>query len=131
MIYLRSVKKILNSMIYDFFVTQNFKQETKRLLKKYPSLTSDLQEFRNEYSSFSGVDLGNGFRKIRLRIKSKGVGKSGGGRIITKHIDIVVSEEGKEVQTIVLVDIYDKSERESISESRNNQIFEEYIKSLQ
>jgi hypothetical protein len=118
-------------MIYDFFVTQNFKQETKRLLKKYPSLISDLQEFRNEYSNFSGVDLGNGFRKIRLRIKSKGVGKSGGGRIITKHIDIVVSEEGKEVQTIVLVDIYDKSERESISESRYNQIFEEYIKSLQ
>ena len=45
--------------------------------------------------------------KIRLAIKSKGKGKSGGARVITT---VFVDEE-----TVYLLDIYDKSEQSSIS----------------
>ena len=62
-----------------------------------------------------GVDLGNGLRKIRMRIASKGRGKSGGARIIT-HTAIVTVEEG----VITLLTIYDKSEMENISERELN-----------
>jgi hypothetical protein len=51
--------------------------------------------------------LGKDCYKIRLSIKSKGKGKSGGARIITcvKVID----------GNVYLITIYDKSEKESIS----------------
>ncbi|MDH0659327.1 type II toxin-antitoxin system RelE/ParE family toxin, partial [Empedobacter sp. GD03865] len=46
--------------------------------------------------------------KIRLAIKSKGKGKSGGARVIT-HLFI-------ENETIYLLSLYDKSEQNSISD---------------
>ncbi|MBW1619900.1 type II toxin-antitoxin system RelE/ParE family toxin, partial [Empedobacter falsenii] len=46
--------------------------------------------------------------KIRLAIKSKGKGKSGGARVIT-HLFI-------ENETIYLLSLYDKSEQDSISD---------------
>ena len=48
-----------------------------------------------------GTPLGNNTFKIRIAIKSKGKGKSGGGRIIT----YLISED----KTIFLLTIYDKS----------------------
>ena len=35
-----------------------------------------------------GKDLGNGVRKIRMAVKSKGKGKSGGMRVITFNVII-------------------------------------------
>lgn len=58
-----------------------------------------------------GTDLGNRLRKIRLAITSKGKGKSGGARVIT--YTITVQEEGIEV---TLLTIYDKSDRENVSD---------------
>ncbi|MGB1040826.1 MAG: type II toxin-antitoxin system RelE/ParE family toxin [Flavobacteriales bacterium] len=55
-----------------------------------------------------GESLGNNCFKVRLAIRSKGKGKSGGARIIT-HFYI-------EENTIYLLTIYDKSEVESISD---------------
>ena len=56
-----------------------------------------------------GKPIGNNCYKIRLAIKSKGKGKSGGARIITY---VYVSE------TIVyLLTIYDKSDQENISDN--------------
>lgn len=60
-----------------------------------------------------GVDLGKGLRKIRMSISDKGKGKSGGASVIT-HTAIISVEEGR----ITLLSIYDKSEMESISDSR-------------
>ena len=57
---------------------------------------------------FIGQSLGDGCYKIRVAIKSKGKGKSGGARLIT-HVHI-------ECETIYLLSIYDKSERENISD---------------
>jgi hypothetical protein len=55
-----------------------------------------------------GTSLGGNVRKIRLAIKSKGKGKSGGARIITYVYQIA--------RTVYLLSIYDKSEMENISD---------------
>lgn len=49
-------------------------------------------------------------RKIRMRITSKGKGKSGGARVITFTVVIAVDET-----EINLLYIYDKAERSNIS----------------
>jgi hypothetical protein len=56
----------------------------------------------------TGTGLGNDTYKIRLAIKSKGKGKSGGGRVIT-----YVVKNNKEVY---LLTIYDKSEFENVDD---------------
>jgi hypothetical protein len=57
-----------------------------------------------------GFSLGSNLFKIRLRISSKGKGKSGGARVITFLI--------KQEREIYWVAIYDKSELETLSRSR-------------
>lgn len=95
-----------------FYSTPEFEREFKRLKKKYRSLPDDLQEFKNEFlkNPSSGTDLGSNIRKIRVSIKSKGKGKSGGARMII--YDIVADVTDK---SVVLITIYDKSETEAIS----------------
>jgi hypothetical protein len=56
-----------------------------------------------------GVDLGNGFKKIRMSITSKGKGKSGGARVVTQNIII-----NKEEHKIIMVILWDKSEVENV-----------------
>ena len=55
-----------------------------------------------------GTPLGNHCFKIRIAISSKGKGKSGGARVI---IHVVVTDK-----VVFLLDIYDKSEQDSVSE---------------
>lgn len=55
------------------------------------------------------VDLGSGFKKIRLALKSKGKGKSGGARIITYEILIAENDTN-----VIFASIYDKSVFENI-----------------
>lgn len=86
-----------------------FQKQAKRLVKKYSFLKTELPILGKELATnpFQGDLLGHDCYKIRLAISSKGKGKSGGGRVI---INVIVSE-----QTIFLLTIYDKSEKESIS----------------
>ena len=87
-----------------------FKKEFKRLSKRYRSLLNDVQKLQRELLAKPdlGTDLGNGLRKIRMAIQSKG--KSGGARVITYTIITKIEET-----EINLLYIYDKSERDSIS----------------
>lgn len=89
-----------------------FKKEFKRLSKRYRSLLNDVQKLQGELLAKPdlGTDLGNGLRKIRMAIQSKGKGKSGGARVITCTIITKIEET-----EINLLYIYDKSERDSIS----------------
>lgn len=89
-----------------------FAKNLKKLSKRYPSILDDLNSLVEslKLNSCQGVDLGNGFRKIRLRISSKGKGKSAGARVITFNF-ILSSNDFN----IVLLAIYDKSDRENIS----------------
>ena len=98
-------------MSYSVIPIDKFKKEAKRLVKKYPSLKSELFELNILLVSnpTSGTSLGNNAYKIRIAIKSKGSGKSGGARVIT-----YVVTENKE---IYLLTIYDKGELDTIDDS--------------
>ena len=93
-------------------ILQPFERASKRLLKRYKSLRHDLIRLIAELEAnpMLGADLGNGFRKVRLAIKSKSSGKRGGARVIT--LTILLSTDNAEDG---LLYIYDKSDRGSIS----------------
>lgn len=91
--------------------THDFAKEAKRLLKRYKSFKQDLGDFRRGLleNPFQGVELYCGIRKVRMPIRSKGKGKSGGARVIT--FTYYVSEtDGK----IVFLLIYDKSDADTV-----------------
>lgn len=91
-----------------------FDREFKRLSKRYRSLRQDVAMLIEELerNPLLGVDLGCGVRKVRMAIASKGKGKSHGARVITYTEAIVCADsEG----TVVLLTIYDKADRASIT----------------
>lgn len=104
-------------MSYNISTIPLFDKQAKRLAKKYPSLKKDLEELLKELviNPELGIALGNNFYKIRLAISSKGKGKSGGARVIT-YVKIIAT-------TVFLTSIYDKSEKESITEKELEEIF--------
>ena len=113
-------------MNYIFIPSPSFIKSAKHLAKKYRSLPHDIASFiatfRNNPSM--GVDLGHGFRKIRIQIASKNKGKSGGARVITYELLLKDVEDSTH---ILLVDIYDKSEIENISDERMEAILRDFI----
>lgn len=106
--------------------SKNFRNKAKRLLKKYNSLKSELQNLENlllenpEY----GIPLGYDCYKIKLAVKSKGKGKSGGVRIITNVI-IKIKIDEEDLKIVGMVTIYDKSEYENISDKELIQLISE------
>lgn len=111
-------------MSYEVNATPFFEREAKPLLKKYPSLRSELQELADSLSQepTQGDAVSNNCYKIRLAIKSKGKGKSGGARVITCVIAV------REV--VVLLSIYDKSEQETITDTEIRRRLDAYLKNL-
>ena len=107
-------------MKYKVEITRYFEHKAKRLLKKYASLKSELEEFGEELEKNPeiGTPLGNNLYKIRLAIASKGKGKSGGARVIT----YLKTEEGN----VYLLSIYDKGEKDTISDSDIQKILNLY-----
>ncbi len=97
-------------MSYRVLTTSDFKRDSKRLVKKYKSLKSDILTLivSLEENPVQGTSLGNDCYKIRVAVKSKGKGKSGGARVIScvKVID----------KEVFLLTLYDKSERENITD---------------
>ena len=98
-------------MNYNIIPIEKFKKEAKRLLKKYPSLKKELSELTSllESNPTTGTSLGNNAYKIRISIKSKGAGKSGGARVIT----YVVMDNNE----IYLLTIYDKGKLDTIDDN--------------
>ena len=101
-------------------ITKNFKTEAKPLLKKYPSLSNDLIRLERDLTANPrmGTALGHDAYKIRLKITSKGKGKSGGARVISL-VDatlIGVAESTEEETTVNLISIYDKADTDTISD---------------
>lgn len=97
-------------MSYNVVTIPPFDRQLKRLVKKFPSLKT---EFTNlienlELEPEQGKAITNSCYKIRLSIKSKGRGKSGGARVIT-HVQILENN-------VFLLAIYDKSEQDDISD---------------
>ena len=94
--------------------TALFDRQLKALTKRYVSIADDLDELKAslQQSPTFGTDLGNGLRKVRMAIKSKGKGKSGGARVITSTAIISVTDT-----TVYLLTIYDKSDIASLNTS--------------
>jgi len=102
-------------------VTKSFKKAIKPLLKKYASLFNDLAALETELleNPRVGTSLGSNAYKIRLKIKSKSKGKSGGARVVslveTEIVGIVETVE--ELTVVNLIMIYDKAERQTITDA--------------
>jgi hypothetical protein len=116
-------------MNVDVIVTENFKKAAKRLLKKYSSLKLELSGLENQLLSNpkTGAPLGNDCFKIRLAVKSKGKGKSGGVRIIT-HVILKLKEIDNDLKRVYMVYIYNKSEFETISQKDIDKMIKEIKK---
>jgi len=97
-------------MSYKVKTIPYFDRQAKRLTRKYTSFKKELSELFNslENDPTQGIELGNDCYKIRVAIKSKGKGKSGGARAIT-HV-IAVREH------VYLLTVFDKSEKDNISD---------------
>ena len=114
-------------MNYNFIPTTYFTKEAKRLSKKYRSLKDDLEELKAQLQDnpLLGDDLGNGLRKVRMAITSKGGGKSGGARVVTLLIKHTTDNP-----VIGLLLIYDKSEYSNFKEDVMKSIIRDFYKSL-
>ena len=108
-------------MNFNIIASDNFKKEAKRLSKKYRSLKTELEVLSEELSEEPtlGIPLGNDVYKIRMTISSKGKGKSGGARVITY---VQLNEE-----TVLLLSIYNKGEKDSISDKEIQKLLNEWI----
>lgn len=102
-------------------ITKSFKTAAKPLLKKYQSLSKDLLNLEKELVKTPriGTSLGKDSFKIRLKITSKGKGKSGGARVISLVETTLVgfAEMVSDEEIIVnLLTIYDKGAVDNISD---------------
>ena len=92
-------------------VTDDFAKEAKRLAKKYPSFKKDYKEFLVSIKNnpLQGDEITKYIRKIRMAIKAKGKGKSGGARVITFNVFTDV-ENGH----VVFLLLYDKEDASTV-----------------
>jgi len=103
-------------MSFNVVVTDGFKKHAKSIAKKHHSLKSDLDKLIGslEENPIQGEPIGKDCYKVRMAITSKGKGKSGGSRVIT-CVKIVN-------QTAYLLTIYDKSDKENISDNELDEL---------
>ncbi len=108
-------------MSYKVELTDNFKKEAKKLIKKYASLREEIAELGEELikNPTIGTSLGNDVYKIRISIASKKKGKSGGARVIT-FVKIVA-------ETIFLLSIYNKGEKDTISNEEIDTLLKNHL----
>lgn len=108
-------------MNYSVYTIPPFDKQLKRLVKKYPSLKQEFSEILNTLSiqPETGKHIGKSIYKIRISINSKGKGKSGGARIIT-YVQVHQS-------SVYLLSIYDKSEKEDISNEELNKLIQNIL----
>ena len=98
----------------------SFQKQAKRLSRKYGSISQELVELGAELANDpfrNATPLGRDCYKIRLAIKSKGKGKSGGARVIT-CVKILQDR-------VVLLSIYDKSEKDTLTAAELDRLLRE------
>ncbi len=105
-------------MSYKISLSDKFQKEAKRLSKRYTSFKSDLIKLIEELEEnpIQGDSLGKSCYKIRLKIESKGKGKSAGARVITY---VHISQED-----VYLLTVYDKSDRENLEKGELEELLE-------
>ena len=108
-------------MSYKVELSDNFKKEAKILAKKYASLKAELAElfYLLEQTPTTGTPLGNDIYKIRLAIASKNKGKSGGARVMS-FVKITAT-------TVLLFSIYNKGDKDIISDKEIKELLKEHL----
>ena len=92
-------------------VSDDFAKEAKRLAKKYPSFKQDYKDFLDSIKEnpLQGDEITKNIRKIRMAIKAKGKGKSGGARVITFNV-LTDVENGH----VIFLLLYDKEDASTV-----------------
>ena len=106
---LQSADSLLDELYITVSVSDDFAKEAKRLAKKYHSFKQDYKEFLDSIKEnpLQGDEITKNIRKIRIAIKSKGKGKSGGARVIT--FNVLTNVENGQVVFLLLYDKEDAS----------------------
>jgi hypothetical protein len=109
-------------MAYKVIPTSPFLKEFNKLKKRHHSLKEDVLALADSLAENPelGKPLGHNLYKIRLSIKSKGKGKSGGARVITYLINAA--------QEVYLVSIYDKTDMDSVSTTQLKKIVDKVFR---
>jgi mRNA-degrading endonuclease RelE of RelBE toxin-antitoxin system len=113
--------------------TKNFSRRLKNLAKKYQSLKNDLNELIEDLRNnpTQGAILMPNVYKIRLGVKSKGGGKSGGLRVIT-HVEVVLNAEIIDNLTFVrLITIYDKFDFAGVNNENLQELIDDILEDEQ
>jgi mRNA-degrading endonuclease RelE of RelBE toxin-antitoxin system len=97
-------------MSFNIIILPVAEREIKRLNKRHRTFKKDFAGLvsRLQDDPSQGEPLGKDCYKIRLAIKSKQRGKSGGARVITY---VHISKE-----TVVILSVYDKTDTDTISD---------------
>ena len=114
----------------NILATNSFSRDAKKLFKKYVSLKIELKELESQLIKNPRLDIKihENIYKIRIAVKSKGKGKSGGLSVITFLTEIKNEQdldENDQDITVYLLTIYDKSNIENISEKELKNIIKE------
>ena len=106
-------------MSFEVAPIPEFVKELKWLAKKYQSLKAEMDALGDKLAEqpHIGTPIGNDCYKIRIAIKSKGAGKSGGARVIT--CVVAVRKE------VYLLSIYDKSDQDTLTDKRLKELLKE------
>lgn len=93
--------------MYQIYISEHFKRQAKRLVRKYPSFSDDIVAALKAFSKEQSVSLGSNAYKIRIGSKCASRGKSAAFRAIALLV---------EVRSIIApLVVYAKSDRASIS----------------
>lgn len=97
---------------------RSFERDAKTLIKKYASLKQELTDLGDELAKNPtlGTPLGKECYKIRLAIKSKRKGESGGARVIT----YVITDKNE----VILLAIYDKKIKDNLTDRELRELIE-------
>ena len=112
-------------------ITKSFKTAAKPLLKKYQSLSKDLMNLEKTLVNTPrlGTSLGKEAYKIRLKVTSKGKGKSGGARVITLVETTLIGYTERisnEEITVNLLTIFEKGDVDNISDKELKDLIQNF-----
>jgi mRNA-degrading endonuclease RelE of RelBE toxin-antitoxin system len=108
-------------MSYSVELSENFKKEAKKLVKKYTSLKGELALLFSvlEENPTLGTPLGNDIYKIRLSIASKNKGKSGGARVLS-FVKVTQTK-------VLLFSIYSKGNVDTLTNKQIQELIKDYL----
>jgi hypothetical protein len=108
-------------MSYSVELSDNFKKEAKKFIKKYPSLKIELAKLFEELEEnpTMGTSLGDNIYKIRLAIASKNKGKSGGARVLS-FVQVIDN-------SVLLFSIYSKGEINNLTDNEIKALIKDYL----